>query len=71
MEVDPALIVEHPELSLMDGASRWYGDLRKKAAAGTTQPAERVAEHYGVDLETPWKDLPQKFRDVDPVRLGR
>ena len=30
LEVDPALIVEHPDLSLLDGASRWYGNVRKK-----------------------------------------
>ena len=60
----PGLIVEHPELSLLDGASRWYGNMRKKKQAGTCNHLQAMADHYGVDLELPWKDLPQKFRDV-------
>lgn len=31
LEVDPALVVDQPHLSLLDGATRWYGDLRKKS----------------------------------------
>jgi excinuclease ABC subunit A len=64
MEVDPALIVEHPELSLNGGASRWYGTVRKKQSAWTVKHLQALAEHYGADLNTPWKDLPQSFRDV-------
>jgi len=63
MEVDPALIVEHPDLSLLDGASRWFGVIRKKPSWHQNHMAA-LAEHYGVDLHVPWKDLPQKFRDV-------
>lgn len=63
MEVDPALIVEHPDLSLLDGASRWYGNVRKKPS-WHVRHLQALADHYGVDLELPWKDLPQKFRDV-------
>ena len=65
LEVDPGLIVEHPGVSLLDGASRWFGNVRKKGRAGTSNHLQHdLAEHYGVDLELPWKDLPQKFRDV-------
>ena len=63
MEVDPDLIVEHPELSLMDGASRWVGNLRKKPG-WHMRHMSALAEHYGADLEVPWKDLPQRFRDA-------
>jgi excinuclease ABC subunit A len=63
MEVDPALIVEHPELSMLDGASRWYGNVRKKGGWHYNN-LKTVADFYGVDLELAWKDLPQKFRDV-------
>jgi excinuclease ABC subunit A len=65
LEVDPALIIEKPELSLIDGASRWHGVLRsKKGNYYKMNSLRTLADHYGVDLELPWKDLPQKFRDV-------
>ena len=63
MEVDPALIIEHPDISMLDGASRWFGNVRKKGGWHYNN-LKTVADHYGVDLELPWKDLPQKFRDV-------
>ena len=65
LEVDPNLIVEHPELSLLDGASRWYGNLRKKKGSKYwLGNLETMANHYAADLSLPWKDLPDKFRTV-------
>lgn len=62
--VDPDLIVHNPSLSLMDGALRWYGQLRKKKSNWSSRRLQGIAAHFGVDLETPWQDLPQLFRDV-------
>ena len=64
MTVNPALIVHDPALSLMDGALRWYGELRKKKDSYTLRQLQSIADHYGVDLEMPWQDLPQHFRDA-------
>jgi len=64
MTVNPALIVHDPALSLMDGALRWYGELRKKKDSYTLRQLQSIADHYGVDLETAWQDQPQQFRDV-------
>jgi excinuclease ABC subunit A len=64
IKVDPALIVHDPSLSLMDGALRWYGNLRKKKRSWSISQLHSIAVHYGIDLETPWQDLPQRFRDV-------
>jgi excinuclease ABC subunit A len=64
LSVDPTLIVHDPALSLMDGALRWYGDLRKKKSGWTLHQLQSIARHYDIDLETPWQDLPQSFRDV-------
>ena len=64
MTVSPALIVADPRLSLLDGALRWYGVLRKKRDGWGYRQVESIATHYGIDLETPWRDLPQTFRDV-------
>ena len=64
MQIDPNLIVVHPELSLLDGASRWHGNIRKKKNSWHMRHMQALADHYGVDLELPWNDLPQKFRDM-------
>ncbi len=64
LEVDPSLVVERPDLSLLDGASRWYGNLRKKKARYWLGNLEAMARHYGVDLDKPWQELPEKFRQV-------
>ena len=65
LQVDPALIITRPELSLLDGACRWYGELRKKPESSWGVTSLRtIAAHYGVDLELPWCELPQKFRHV-------
>ncbi len=64
MTVDVDLIIQDSSLSLMDGALRWYGELRKKKNSWGLRQLQAIAAHYGVDLETPWQDLPQQFRDV-------
>jgi excinuclease ABC subunit A len=64
LEVDPALIIDDPALSLMDGALRWYGKLRAKQRSGTLQHLRCIADHFGVSLETPWQELPQRFRNA-------
>ncbi|HEY3289658.1 MAG TPA: excinuclease ABC subunit UvrA, partial [Anaerolineae bacterium] len=64
MAVDPKLIVTDPSLSVLDGATKWFGDLRKKKRTWQIKHLNTLAEHYGVDIEKPWKDLPKKFRDV-------
>jgi excinuclease ABC subunit A len=64
IKVDEDLIMNDPNLSLMDGAIRWYGELRKKKHGWGHRQLQAIADHYGIDLETPWKDLPQNFRDA-------
>jgi excinuclease ABC subunit A len=64
MAVDAERIVADPMLSILDGATRWYGNLRKKDTKMWTGSVYTIAEHYGVDLELPWNELPQHFRDV-------
>ena len=55
-EIDPELIVSHPDLSIADGAiapyakvvngSQWHGAI-----------IEAMAERYNFDVKTPWRDL--------------
>jgi excinuclease ABC subunit A len=62
LKVDVDLIIHDPTLSLLDGALRWYGELRKKGSSWTFHGVQSIAAHYGVDLDTPWRALPEKFR---------
>ncbi len=64
LEVDIDRIVVDPKLSLLDGATRWFGDLRKKAGTWTYYHVDAVAQHFGVDLATPWRELPEGFREM-------
>ena len=63
LQVDPNLIIVNTEVSLLDGASRWHGMVRKKPS-WHQRHLQALADHYGVNLQLPWKDLPQKFRDM-------
>jgi excinuclease ABC subunit A len=66
LSVDPELIVTDPTLSLLDGASPWYGELRKVKPSGNWMRSElfALADHMQVDLELPWRELPETFRDA-------
>jgi excinuclease ABC subunit A len=61
MEIDPELLVPDPTLSVADGAiAPWAGSVSNYYE----QVAGAIAERYGVDLDTPWKDLSQEERDL-------
>jgi len=65
LEVDPALVVDQPHLSLMDGACRWYGDVRRKSKSKhALATLQGLSQYYNVDLDTPWCDLPKHFQDA-------
>jgi excinuclease ABC subunit A len=57
---DPAKVVIHPELSLAGGAVRGW-DRRN---AYYFQLIRSLANHFGFDVETPWRKLPEKVRKV-------
>jgi excinuclease ABC subunit A len=61
MEIDPELVIPDASLSIGDGAlAPWAGS----ASNYYEQVTQALAELYGVDLDTPWEDLPQEQRDV-------
>lgn len=66
MEVDPSLIVSRPDLSILDGASKWWGNLRsfsnKPNANWMKAEILALAEEIGIDLEKPWNELPGDFQ---------
>jgi excinuclease ABC subunit A len=63
LQVDIDRIITNPNLSLLEGASRWHGDIRKKSQ-WHIRNLQALASHYGVDLTLPWKDLPESFQNV-------
>ncbi len=65
LQIDPELIINNPDLSLLDGASRWYGNVnQKKGSQWRAKHLKVIAEHFGVDINMPWKKLPKEFQEV-------
>ena len=68
-ELDPALVIPDPTLSVEAGAIAPWG---KPVVSMRHQPREsrfwrrlnRVAEEMGIDLWTPWNLLPEKHREI-------
>ena len=59
MEIDPELVVPDRSLSIADGALAPWAN---SSSNYYEQVAEAIAERYGVDLQAPWKDLPEEQR---------
>ncbi len=59
--IDPELIVPDPTLSIGDGA---LAPFSRSASRYHRRLFEAVAESRGIDLETPWQDLPKPDREV-------
>jgi excinuclease ABC subunit A len=57
---DPNRVVAHPDLSLAGGAVRGW-DRRN---AYYFQLVRSLAAHYGFDVETPFSELPERFRRI-------
>ncbi len=66
IEVSENLIIEHPDKSILDGASAWWGDMRKfinKPSANWMKgEIIALAQSMNVDLELPWTNLPSDFK---------
>jgi len=61
VEIDPALIVPDPSLSLNGGAiAPWAAAV--KADGYYRRLLAAVAERYGQSMDTPWSELPAEFR---------
>ncbi len=57
---DPEKILQHPEATLASGAIKGWD----RRAVYYFQMLTSVAEHYGIDLETPWEQLPEAFQTI-------
>ncbi|MGA9761876.1 MAG: excinuclease ABC subunit UvrA [Gaiellaceae bacterium] len=60
-EIDPELVVPDPTLSISEGAVAPWPVGHNGYYEGIIQG---LAEHYGIDLETPWQDLSDRERSL-------
>ncbi len=62
--IDPELVIDDPNLSLNQGcitAGGWkFADLKSWARSYI----EALSKNYGIDLDTPWKDLPEDQQKI-------
>ncbi len=64
MQVDPELLVPHPELSLRDGAVATWGPSVAKDSGWTANIVNALSKAYKIDLDKPWNSLSDKQRQV-------
>ena len=57
---DPEKIVQHPEATLAEGAIKGWD----RRAVYYFQMLASVADHFGIDMDTPWDDLPKDFKEI-------
>jgi excinuclease ABC subunit A len=60
-EFDPGLIVPNPELSLREGAVAIWAH---RSTMQFIEFLDALTAHYGVNIYTPYKDLPKHFKQV-------
>ena len=60
-EFDPELIVPNAELSLREGAVAIWAN---RSTMQFIEFLDALTAHYGVDIYTPYKDLPKHFKQV-------
>ena len=61
---DEDLIVPDPDLPLEEGAVRVWKGGGRRTAIYYKGLLRAVARHYNIDMNTPYKDLPESFRNV-------
>ena len=64
LKVDPALVVENEELSLMEGAITASGWNNIRSDGISRMYFDALSQKYHFKLTTPWKDLPDEVKQV-------
>ncbi len=64
LKVDPALVVEDVEKSILDGAIQASGWGNIRADGISRMYFDALAKRYKFSLDTPWKDLSDEVREV-------
>ncbi len=63
-EMDPDLIVPDKARSIRDGAVEVWASGVSRGEGWTADLVDTLSRAFGIDLETPWKDLPKKQTDI-------
>jgi excinuclease ABC subunit A len=63
IEFDPERFVA-PDLSLHDGGLRPWGELKRKKRSGTYKAAKQIVGQFGLDLDTPWRELSEECQNT-------
>jgi excinuclease ABC subunit A len=53
-----------PDKTLHEGGVRSWGELGKKKASGTYKIVRQIVEHFGHDMDTPWRELSQECQQA-------
>lgn len=65
MEFSPELMIPDESMSINEGAIAVMGwQSANQAGSFTNATLKALAEHYGFSLDTPFKDYPQKIKDI-------
>lgn len=64
LKIDESTIVQDENLSIAQGAVRVSGWNLSAWDKWNGQRIASVAKHYGFSVDTPWKDLPEKARQI-------
>ena len=60
-EVDPNLVIPNKDLSIKQGAIAAWGSVGVNDDTYYSKMVQSLANHFGVSIETPFKDLPEEF----------
>ncbi len=64
MEFDPDLIIPNKSLSIMDGAVKHWGLLKKKKNSWQLKKLKAIASKYDFSLKTPWAKLSSETKKL-------
>ena len=64
MKMDPDRVIPDRSVSLLDGAIHGMGWSRDKEGSMGLMYLKSLADHYDVDIEVPFEDLPEDFQDI-------
>jgi excinuclease ABC subunit A len=63
-EMDPALVVPDPGKSVREGAIEPWAKVMERSSSWTGSLLNKIAKEFGIDFDRPWRELPQRHRDL-------
>jgi excinuclease ABC subunit A len=63
-EMDPALVVPDPSKSVREGAIEPWAKVMERSSSWTGSLLNKIAKEFDIDFDRPWRELPQRHRDL-------